>query len=438
MALIILFVLMVLFMLFFYLIGLWFVGLLPLFLFIILAGYYANTISLKEQSTRFLERYGLWVAWLVLLWWLASFLHFFGIQTVTISLIIIVLNVFLWLCSYILPYKDGTIVFQWWYYITTIFLLFYTLLYHTGSFFDVFMLNWILWVWLMAFVVCVISIRFPIQKNLKYLLWVGLLWAILLVVFAQIQQVYIVLTIDSAIIWMVCFGIYYVLSKRPPSKEQIKQISVRRILAGERILERNDTTTSPTYKRIYLFLEQMPKYVKYMIEWLTLIILLIAIISYLQVIGSEQWWLHQWLYRIIIVLFLLNNYFLKKVWFTSVLQRLAIFLVINFAIYVSLFSLLWWNVWNIVWWAILWNIASTVMIFYSHHFAIAKIFKKMDYMFWIVAALLALIINCVLLWWIDVAGQLLFSLIFLYAGIQWMIMFYAIRYIRGLPDDEEK
>lgn len=436
MALIILFVLMLLFMLFFYLIGLRFVGLLPLFIFIILAGYYANTISLREQSTRFLERYGLWVAWLVLLWWVASFLHFFGIETVTISLIIIALNVFLRLCSYIVPYKDGTIVFQWWYYITTIFLLFYTLLHHTTSFFDVFMLNWILWVGIMAFIVCVISLWFPTQKNMQYLLWVGTLWAILLVVFAQIQQVYIVLTIDSIIIWAVCFGIYHILSKRPPSKEQIKQISVRRILAGERILEKNDTSTSHTYKRVYMFLDQMPKYIKYMIEWLTLLILLIAIISYLQSIGNAQWWLHQWLYWSIIVLFLLNNYFLKKVGFTSILQRLAIFLVINFAIYVSLFSLLWGNVGNIVWWAILWNIASTVMIFYSHHFTIAKILKKMDYVFWIVAALIALITNCILLGGVDVAGQLLFSLIFLYAGIQGMIMFYAIRYIRWLPDEE--
>lgn len=63
------------------------------------------------------------------------------------------------------------------------------------------------------------------------------------------------------------------LSKRPPTKEQAKQISVRRILAGERILEKRETYMTPTYHKIYTFLENMPASARYTIEVFSLVVL---------------------------------------------------------------------------------------------------------------------------------------------------------------------
>lgn len=48
--------------------------------------------------------------------------------------------------------------------------------------------------------------------------------------------------------------------------------------------------------------------------------------------------INQFLYRAIIALFIGNVLILKKIHFNSIFQNLAVFLVINFAIYLSLFS----------------------------------------------------------------------------------------------------
>jgi hypothetical protein len=43
-------------------------------------------------------------------------------------------------------------------------------------------------------------------------------------------------------------------------------------------------------------------------------------------------------YRVVIALFVHNVFLLKKLGYNSIIQNLVIFLVINFALYVSLFS----------------------------------------------------------------------------------------------------
>ena len=88
----------------------------------------------------------------------------------------------------------------------------------------------------------------------------------MIIISTQIRDIYMVLIINSLLLTALYRGFYHVLSQRPPSKEQIKKISVRRILAGERILEKPDVHITPRYHHIYLFLQEMPVYVKYLLE----------------------------------------------------------------------------------------------------------------------------------------------------------------------------
>jgi hypothetical protein len=69
-------------------------------------------------------------------------------------------------------------------------------------------------------------------------------------------------------------------------------------------------------------------------------------------------------------------------------QNLVVFLVINFAIYVSLFSYFNGDVGAVVSRGIFRNIFSAAMIFYAHKVPmLAKIFSKTDYMYRIVASI---------------------------------------------------
>jgi hypothetical protein len=109
------------------------------------------------------------------------------------------------------------------------------------------------------------------------------------------------------------------------------------------------------------------------------------------------------------------------------------FLVINFAIYVSLFSYFNWDLWSIVTWWIFWNIFSASMIFYVHRFAFfSKIFNKIDYSYRIVATIIAMIVNLILLAKTDMPWELIFFLILLYLWLQGMILFYAIKYVEKI------
>jgi hypothetical protein len=69
-------------------------------------------------------------------------------------------------------------------------------------------------------------------------------------------------------------------------------------------------------------------------------------------------------------------------------QNLVVFLVINFAIYVSLFSYFNGDVGAVVSRGIFRNIFSAAMILYAHKVPmLAKIFSKTDYMYRIVASI---------------------------------------------------
>jgi hypothetical protein len=67
-------------------------------------------------------------------------------------------------------------------------------------------------------------------------------------------------------------------------------------------------------------------------------IILLLIYLYLQNALALQGSVEQIFYRLITAGFITNVYLLKKINYTSVIQRLLTFVVINFAIYISLFS----------------------------------------------------------------------------------------------------
>ena len=70
---------------------------------------------------------------------------------------------------------------------------------------------------------------------------------------------------------------------------------------------------------------------------------------------------------------------------------------------------------------------------------VRKYVKKIDVLFWLIASLVAMLLNIVLLMWLSISWQLIFSLIFFYLGIQWVITYYVIQLIKvyDLPKTEE-
>lgn len=136
-------------------------------------------------------------------------------------------------------------------------------------------------------------------------------------------------------------------------------------------------------------------------------------------------------YWLIIAIFVNNVIWLKKIDYNSIIQNLVVFLVINFAIYISLFSYFNGDVGALTSRAILRNVVSIGLIFYIHKIPrLSKIFSAKEYGYRLVASIAAMVVNVFLLSNTSLPGQLIFFLILLYIGLAGMLTFYAAKYVQ--------
>ncbi len=422
------------FIIFFYVIWLWYVWIIPLLVFLISMIYYISGISLKTKANSLFQGYWLFLARLIILLWLFLILKFFGISTVDWLLFLIILNILLWFGSYIFKYLDWKLMAQVWYYFSIFSLLTHIwIFYWFVTFFIAFSYFWVFSLVIVAFIIFIIWIKYAIEKYLSYKLFIFSLWTVWLSLYHQIENIYIFLIISVLALGILYTYIYHVLSNKPPSETQIKEISIRRILSWERVLKKISQNTRSS-KQIYTFVNNFTNTVKYFLEWANIFIILILIYLYFKNTLTLQWNIEQIFYWLVMIWFVVNVFLLKRIHYTSVLQRLLTFLVINFAIYISLFSGFNNDIWSVVFLAIIRNILSTMMVFHIHKTRLWKYLRKIDYLFWIFTTMLALAVNIFLLFHTKIVWQLLFPIILLYVWVQVMMFYYSIKYINKIKE----
>jgi hypothetical protein len=139
-----------------------------------------------------------------------------------------------------------------------------------------------------------------------------LLGTIILVINDQVHNFYIALTLNSLLLTGVFAWIRRLLSHQPPSAEKKNDISVRRILAGERITQDKKHFSSVLQKTMYEFVVKMPERVKKLLELMN-IGLIVALIYYYVVHLSGFANINHLFYRMIIIVFVSNVLLLKRV-----------------------------------------------------------------------------------------------------------------------------
>jgi hypothetical protein len=178
--------------------------------------------------------------------------------------------------------------------------------------FDVFALCWVMHLGIIAFMIFIIGHHKGVEKYLRYKLGILSLGTIFLVVFDQIKNVYIALAVNSVIL----SGLFYVIARvfklTPQSDETKKNISVRRILAGERITAVKKQFRSARVERLYTFLATMPDMTKTILEMFNVLLIVILIVYYATHVGGFVDIGHLF-YRVTIVAFVGNVLLLKKV-----------------------------------------------------------------------------------------------------------------------------
>ena len=189
----------------------------------------------------------------------------------------------------------------------------------------------------MTFITFIISLFKEVEKYMLYKTFIFGIGAIILVIIDQVPNIYIALAMSTIFLTGIFSRIFKILQHRPITKEKKANMSVRRILAGERITEPKKYFDSKAMEEIYEFTDNMPTFSKQILEFINIALMAAVIVNYL--LHRETFTnLNQFLYRVIIAFFIGNVLILKKINYNSIFQNLAVFLVINFAIYLSLFS----------------------------------------------------------------------------------------------------
>ena len=165
---------------------------------------------------------------------------------------------------------------------------------------------------IIAFFIFIVGLHQDVEKYMRYKLGILSIGTIFLFVFDQIKNMYLALAINSLILTGMYYLVYKVFQFTPTSADKKKDISVRRVLAGERMTAPKKYFTSKTVEALYNFLTTMPGWTKQILELFNVILIVILIVYYVTHLGSFAAVNHL-LYRVAIATFIVNVLLLKKV-----------------------------------------------------------------------------------------------------------------------------
>ena len=419
----------ILFALFFYAIDLWYFGIFPLAFFVFMLAHSFQNVFSNVKVDEVWYKYSLLLIWILIMFWFSGLLFFVGIHEITIYLSLFVLNLFLWIGSYVFGYADGKRIFEIGSYLVMCIIL-GTLLISEGLivFWLVFSLFSYFWFGFLGFLVFIMGFLYSIPKKYSYQLF---LCAGLVLVTLNITIV------DSLALWgllslLVLSGYYlltfWVKQWKMPEKYS-SMVSVRRILLGERIKKR---LNYPQRKiALHTRISSSPLWFQRLLELPNLLILLIVIVNYFYLILSvPEAGLDLW-YWLSLATFLLNIFLLKKIQYVSNISRFALALVVNFALYSALLKSWADNIAGILPFLVLWTFVCQIALFYIDRLKSRFMFSRKDYLYWTIVTCFASVVNVFLLFQLNLPSQFLFSLVFFYCGIELMVLYYIFQFLHS-------
>ena len=434
MVFLIIFFMLVLFSVFFYLIWLRYLGLLPLTVFVFMLSHGIKNIFSGFKLEFLWERRSLILIWMVTMIWLSWILFFVWISEISVYLILLILNILLLFASYVMWYEDWKLIFEIWAWLL-IFIILWTALFSWGffTFFKAFLLLISLMLAVYAFLQFIVWIFYP--RNDKWLyeilaMWIVVVWWTIINNFHPAEWIY---SLSFFVLWLIFVAIYIIQHWEMPNKQTAK-ISIRRILAGERIFKKLNV---PTRKiSLHERLEKSPKRFTRLFEifnlWL-LLFLFVFFFGWIFTSSKVYLWLWYWLW---IALFLINTFLLKRIWYATDVSRFSLALIANFVLY-SVLLLSWSSIESVLPFLVVWWFLCQIIVFFVDRINLS-LFNDKDYMYWIVVTFIAFVCNVVLLCHVKLPWQFLFSLIFVYVWAELMLMYYIVRFLNERKDALEK
>ena len=414
-----------LFSTFFYLIGLWYLALLPLAVLVFMLSHGIRNVFTWVKLEILREKWSLILIWLITMIGLSWILFFVWIKEISVYLSLLILNVLLVFASHILDYEDGKLIFEIWAWLMVLVILWTVLIsWWFFEFCNAVLLMASLMLSVYTFLQFIIWLFCPVDERWLYeivILWAIVVWWGIINRFYPAEWIF---GLSLFILALVFCGIYVIQNWEMPAK-QTARISVRRILAGERIFKKLNV---PQWKiSLHEWLENSPKWFERAFEffniWL-LIFLLLFFFWWIFTSSEISLWLGYW---IGIALFLINTFLLKRIWYATDVSRFALALIANFVLY-SVLLISGSSIESVLPFLIVWWFLCQVALFFVDRINLT-LFSDKDFVYWMAVTFLAFICNIILLCRVDLPGQFLFSVIFVYVGAELALMYYIFRFL---------
>lgn len=415
---------------FFFKIGFRYVWIIPLIFFMLFVW---NTLFVHKSSLNFskiIEDNSLFIAWTSLILGLRWILHFLNIEGVVIWLILISINYFLFLSSFVFNYKDWENIFQVWYFFSVLILLFqlgdFSLMLSILPY--IFVLTFSLYV----FVISILGIYISIPSYIKYFCFF-LFHCLVVIVIYKLNYGYPYFGLALCQVYVTCvYAVIYYLRRYKIYVQTPLSIDIKYLLDGGRVTAKKKPKKVEFFLSMNDFLTHMPQIIQFLLSVLNIVLIVSIIGVFFMNLENQRDILWQLLYWISILLFFVNFILLKSIDYYYNIQRFFVFFIINFSIYLTIISLFGSDYMTLALIGIAWNIFNSMLIFYSDHLRTIKILYQEDYYYRIGANMLALVCNIVFVLKTEIPNQLKFSLIFFYLGLQAFILLYNMKYIREI------
>ena len=414
-----------LFSTFFYLIGLWYLGLLPLAVLIFMLSHGIKNVFTWIKFEILREKWSLILIWLITMIGLSWILFFVWIKEISVYILLLALNIILKYGSHIFNYEDGKLIFEIWAWLMVVIILWTALIsWWFFTFCDTVLLMACLMLWVYAFLQFIIWYFCWTEEKWLYeivILWAIVIWWSIINHFYPAEWIY---AFSFLILGLVFCWIYIIQNREMPAKQTAK-ISVRRILAWERIFKKLNVPKRKIL--LHEWLDNSPKRFDRIFEFFNiglLIFLLLFFFWWIFTSSEVSLWLGYWLG---IALFLINTFLLKRIWYATDVSRFALALIANFVLY-SVLLISGSSIETILPFLIVWGFLCQIALLFVDRINLT-LFSDKDFVYWMISTFIAFICNVILLCRVDFPKQFLFSVIFVYFGAELALMYYIFRFL---------
>ena len=415
-----------LFSTFFYLIGLWYLALLPLAVLVFMLSHGIKNVFTWVKLEILREKWSLILIWLITMIGLSWILFFIWIKEISVYLSLLILNILLMFGSHIFRYEDGKLIFEIWAWLMVVVIL-WTVLFSSWffPFCNAVLLMASLMLWVYAFLQFIIWYFWTVEEKWLYeivILWVIVVWWSIINHFYPAEWVF---ALAFFLLALAFCGIYIVQQWEMPAKQTAK-ISVRRILAWERIFKKLNV---PKWKIVlHEWLEKSPIRFKRIFEFFNIGLLIFLLLFFFWwIFTSSEVSLWVW-YRLGIALFLINTFLLKRIWYATDVSRFALALIANFVLY-SVLLISGSSIESVLPFLIVWWFLCQIALFFVDRVNLT-LFSDKDFVYWMVVTFIAFVCNVILLCRVNLPWQFLFSVIFVYVGAELALMYYIFRFLQ--------